>query len=142
MMNNTEKNGWLQTNAPEENAGVSGSSEASFSDQNIDSLVILAIAVVTLIFLFVMFNREFYLRKHGVDIFGCGSMSRRQMRQTRLESDRAFAEELQRRLNEEEREAERISKRDERRLWYESYIQAFTMVRDRSESWDSQFTLF
>ena len=136
MMNTTEPNGWLQTNAPENNVGGSSTTEATFSDQNLDSLVFLAIAVVTLIFLFVVFNREFYLRKHGVDIFGFGCRSRRLVSQTRLESDRAFAEELQRRLNEEEREAERITKRDERRLWYESYIEAFTMVRDRRNSWD------
>lgn len=42
--------------------------------------------------------------------------------------DRALAEELQRQLNEEEREAEREVKRNERRIWYESYIQDYTMV--------------
>jgi hypothetical protein len=134
-MNNTEQDGWLQTNAPQDDVGGSNSIEETFSNQNLDSLVFLSVAIVSIVLLFVIFNREFYLRKHGVDIcavFVCRSRGG----QTRLESDRAFAEELQRRLNEEEREAERVVKRDERRLWYESYIKAFTMVRDCSDSCD------
>ncbi len=43
--------------------------------------------------------------------------------------DRALAETLQRQLNEEERQRERLSKRKERRMWYEYYIKPWTMVR-------------
>ena len=45
--------------------------------------------------------------------------------------DRALAEELQRQLNEEERQRERLSKRKERRMWYEYYIKPWTMVRTK-----------
>ena len=42
--------------------------------------------------------------------------------------DRVLAETLQRRLNEEERQRERLSKRKERRMWYEYYVKPWTMV--------------
>lgn len=43
-------------------------------------------------------------------------------------ADRVMAEALQRRLNEEERERERVIKRKERRMWYEYYMKPCTMV--------------
>jgi hypothetical protein len=39
-----------------------------------------------------------------------------------------LAESLQSRMNEEERERERLVKRKERRMWYEYYIKPWTVV--------------
>eukprot|EP00529_Nitzschia_sp_RCC80_P013445 CAMPEP_0113487694 /NCGR_PEP_ID=MMETSP0014_2-20120614/25637_1 /TAXON_ID=2857 /ORGANISM="Nitzschia sp." /LENGTH=600 /DNA_ID=CAMNT_0000381391 /DNA_START=334 /DNA_END=2136 /DNA_ORIENTATION=- /assembly_acc=CAM_ASM_000159 len=43
-------------------------------------------------------------------------------RQEQFDADRALALELQRQLNEEDRETHRLTKRDERRKWYEYYM--------------------
>jgi hypothetical protein len=43
-------------------------------------------------------------------------------------TDRTFAEQLQRQWDEDEREAERLLKRKERRRWYEYYLQPYSMV--------------
>lgn len=51
--------------------------------------------------------------------------------QDQYAEDRVFAESLQRRLNEEERQRERVLKRKERRMWYEYYIKPWTMVSIR-----------
>ena len=48
-------------------------------------------------------------------------------------TDRVLAEELQRRLNEEERERDRLAKRKDRRMWYEYYMKPCSMVSGRDE---------
>ncbi len=60
----------------------------------------------------------------------CGE-SQRGRDEEQYAEDRAFAETLQRRLNEEERQRERLMKRKERRMWYEYYIKPWTMVSYR-----------
>eukprot|EP00531_Pseudo-nitzschia_arenysensis_P012542 CAMPEP_0116148872 /NCGR_PEP_ID=MMETSP0329-20121206/18615_1 /TAXON_ID=697910 /ORGANISM="Pseudo-nitzschia arenysensis, Strain B593" /LENGTH=388 /DNA_ID=CAMNT_0003645087 /DNA_START=102 /DNA_END=1268 /DNA_ORIENTATION=+ len=47
--------------------------------------------------------------------------------------DRVFAESLQRRINEEERQRDRLLKRKERRMWYEYYMKPWTMVVEKSD---------
>ena len=74
--------------------------------------------------------RDYYFRKHGIDIIpNFRRVWRWRRDEDHLESDRALAEELQRRLNEDEREAERVAKRKERDEWYALYIKDYTMVR-------------
>ena len=51
--------------------------------------------------------------------------------QEQYAEDRVFAESLQRRVNEEERQRERLLKRKERRMWYEYYIKPWTKVSIR-----------
>lgn len=100
--------------------------QLSFVDQKIGAFVVIIASVITFMTLGAMALRNYYWKKYGVDIFAqSGHGSRRQQ----LESDRALAEELQRRVNDEEREKERIMKRNDRRDWYEQYIKDFTMVR-------------
>lgn len=48
--------------------------------------------------------------------------------------DRILAETLQRHLNEEERQRERLVKRKERRMWYEYYMKPWTMVSRKLDS--------
>ena len=49
--------------------------------------------------------------------------------QEQFDADRALAVELQRQLNEEDRETYRLTKRDERKKWYEYYMKDRCMVR-------------
>jgi len=53
--------------------------------------------------------------------------------QEQYAEDRVFAESLQRRLNEEERQRERLLKRKERRMWYEYYMKPWTMLVEKSD---------
>jgi hypothetical protein len=83
-----------------------------------------------------MILREYYFKRYGVDVCRIFStqeraaMERRRRADTdQQDADRALAEQLQRQLNEEEREAERLVKRQERRKWYEYYLRPLTMVR-------------
>jgi len=112
----------------------SGSTGWNFSEQRFGAFVFVVTGVVTVVLLIIIFLREVYWRKYGVDI--CPNfLSRRRPRRSdpNEEADRAMAEELQRQLNEEEREAERIAKRKERREWYEQYIKDFTMVAEKKD---------
>ena len=56
--------------------------------------------------------------------------------------DRVLAENLQRRLNEEERQQERLSKRKDRRMWYEYYMKPWTIVSRKSEFWSEAIIEF
>jgi hypothetical protein len=138
MMNDPGESVWLPptrqllrnaTNAGEDTTPCTTSS----SNQNLGAFVFLIAGSACFMLLFVIFYREYYWRKHGVDTcsgYGC-SRSRRQP--THLEdSDRAGeADELERRRMEEQRDAERIVKRNERQRWYESYLKAFSMVSSK-----------
>ena len=48
------------------------------------------------------------------------------------DGDRILAMELQRQLNEEASESNRMAKRKERRMWYEYYLKPWTMVRSKT----------
>jgi hypothetical protein len=48
-------------------------------------------------------------------------------------ADREFAENLQRRMNEEERGRDRLAKRKERAMWYEYYLKPWTVVVKTSD---------
>jgi hypothetical protein len=123
---------WMPTNATQDSfSGDSSSSDdtdyvkVSFVDQKFGVMVFLGVVIVLVLIVLVV--REYCRKKYGVDIFAQSlNGSRNQLQQ---EGDRALAEELQRRVNDEEREKERITKCDERRVWYEHYIKDFTMVR-------------
>jgi hypothetical protein len=62
-----------------------------------------------------------------------GGRGRRHQNSQQQLTDRVLAEELQRRLNEEERERDRLAKRKERRMWYEYYMKPCSMVSGRDE---------
>jgi len=53
-------------------------------------------------------------------------------------ADRELAENLQRRMNEEERGRERLAKRKERAMWYEYYLKPWTMVVKTSDLFYTQ----
>jgi hypothetical protein len=117
---------WMQTSVPNdsENAGGSGS-DGSSTNQSFGTFVVFVIACTAgsiAILLFAIFLRELYWRTCGANKW------HGDRRDARLESDRALAEEIQRRFNEDEEQ--RIIKENERRAWYESYMKKFTMVRD------------
>jgi hypothetical protein len=141
MMNDPGESVWLPPTRLLLLRNASGeditTSTTSSSDQNLGAFVFLIAGTASFMLLFVIFYREYYWRKHGVDTwagYGCTSRSRRQP--THLEeSDRAgeAADELERRRMEEQRDAERIVKRNERRLWYESYLKAFSMVSSNTQ---------
>lgn len=98
----------------------------SFADQRFGAFVFVVAITATIIVVFAVFLREFYYRKYGLD--PCPGYWRRRRLDEQLDADRQMAEELQRRLNEEEREEERLAKRKERRVWYETFIKDYTMV--------------
>lgn len=151
-----------------------GSNEAEASSSSLDGhndrlgLIIFLVSALFIILLVVgIFAREYYYRKHGVDLcrgHSCHQRRRRRQRQgnednddangeidgpaeprrssEQYDADRAIALELQRQLNEEEREAERIAKRVERRKWYEFYLKERSMVSTTSRMHLSQMFLF
>jgi len=96
------------------------------SQQNLSAFVFLIAASATFMLLFVIFYREYYWRKHGVDT--CSGYGRcRSRRQRQVDRERAIGDEVQQRRN-QERDEEHTLLCNERRLWYESYIKTFTMV--------------
>ena len=111
------------------------STKSTSSDQNLGAFVFLIAGSACFMLLFVIFYREYYWRKHGVDTcsgYGCSSRSRGRQPTHLEESNRAGeADELERRRMEEQRDAERIVKRNERQRWYESYLKAFSMVSSK-----------
>jgi hypothetical protein len=130
-MNETEESGWvLTTRLLKGFVSESRSDDARISNQNIGSSFAIPIAGSAILMLLIaIFYHEYCLRKHGLDTcLGYGRMNRRQ---TYLENDRALVEESRRRLNEEERGAERIVTNNELRLWYECFMKTFTTVSDR-----------
>lgn len=52
--------------------------------------------------------------------------------------DSLVAHALQRRINEEERQLDRLAKRKERRMWYDYYMKPFTMVVEKSDLFRGQ----
>jgi hypothetical protein len=105
----------------------SGTTGWNFADQRFGAFVFVVAGAAALVLLIVIFLREFYWRKYGVNL--CPSfLGFRRIDNEQMGRDRIMAEELQRRLNDEERESERVSKRKERRAWYEDFIKDSTMV--------------
>jgi hypothetical protein len=102
------------------------SDQRSFSDDRFGLYVFTVAGCVALAVILLLSVREFYLSKYNFDIFPFAY--RRRSTPSHLDSDREMAEELQRQLNEEEREADRMKKRAERKEWYQSYLNPFTMV--------------
>ena len=133
-------------------AASASSSGGSFAEERFGLYIFVILGAVALALVALFATREFYLNKYNYDIFflksrGGGripehdgsthSYTRRQLglgpsAPSHIESDRELAEELQRRLNEEEREAERMQKRADRREWYSTYLKPFTMVSNNS----------
>lgn len=119
---------WLQPGMLKDPSDESGSTGWHFADQRFGAFVFVVAGSAMFILFFAIFLREFYWRKYGVDLCPSYRGGNRRRETEQESSDRLMAEELQRRLNEEEREAERLSKRKERRTWYEIYIRDFTMT--------------
>jgi hypothetical protein len=102
---------------------------SSLLNERFGLFVFLVTGCVALVLFVSMIVREFYWRKYGLDVCpGAHLRSRPRGVVDQIDQDREMAEELQRRLHEEEREAERQTNRKERQAWYESYIQPFTFV--------------
>ncbi len=113
------------------NEEVAGEQEDwDFNDKRFGVSIFAVAGTIAVILMFIIFLREVYFRKYGMQC--CFMFRRRRQRDDQVDGDRAMAEELQRRLNEEEREAERVAKRDEREAWYKIYIKDYTMVRCRN----------
>ena len=118
-------------------AETTSTTAVHMADENFGAFLFLIVGSASCFLLFAFFLREFYFRRYNIS-FGSGFFLRflRSNRQTLedLQRDRVVAEELQRQLNEEERENERKAKREERRIWYESYIKPYTMVSAQTPS--------
>ena len=129
-----DTSGWVPTTTittPRWLRGIDGVHDGGDDDtsttshQNMSAFVFLTATSATFMLLFVIFYREYYWRKHGVDTclgYGCSGRSRQQIIMQR-ERDRVAGE--------AERDKEGTLQCHERRLWYESYIKAFTMVSTR-----------
>lgn len=88
--------------------------------------------LVAVLFLLLLI-REFYVRRYGVDFCPVFHLfpsinNNSSSRQSQVDQDRAYAQEVQRQLDLENHEAELEQKRKERREWYESFIVPYTMV--------------
>lgn len=112
--------------------------DESFMEESLGFIIFVMATITTVVLVFVIFLREYYFKRYGVDVCPKLSLQQRDARSRRRradteqhEGDRALAEQLQRQLNEEERETDRMLKRQERRQWYQFYLQQFTMVRYR-----------
>jgi hypothetical protein len=125
-MSELEEPEWLQPGMLKDEDDLSGTTGWNFADQRFGAFVFVVAGSAAVILLFVIFLREFYWRKYGVDL--CPSYWNRRGANEQMDQDRVMAEELQRRLNDEEREAAHMNKRKERRAWYESFIKDYTVV--------------
>lgn len=102
--------------------------EWHFFDQRLGAFIFFIAGACALTLLVMLFVRDYYWRHNGQSL--CRFFRWRSPPQSNedLHRDRAIAEELQRQLNQEERETERQAKRNDRRKWYESYMKPFTVV--------------
>jgi hypothetical protein len=111
-----------------------------FIDERLGLIIFLVSTITSIALVLVMVVREYYFKRYGVDVcplFASNSAQERDAmdRRRRADSEQhnadwALAEQLQRQLNEEGREAERITKRKERRKWYEYSLKSRCMVSD------------
>jgi hypothetical protein len=112
-----------------------------FIDERLGLIIFLISTITSVILVMTMVIREYYFKKHGIDvcpIFGhtrqeqAAIARRRHQNSEQYNADRVLAQELQRQLNEEEREAERLVKRKDRRKWYEYFLTPYSMVSPTS----------
>jgi hypothetical protein len=115
------------SSTPSDDAGSSTSGH-----QRMDAVLLFAITILSVLFLSICSVRQCFKNCSATSCSCCTKIFPRDSREIRnLEQyyeDRALAETLQRRINEEERERERLVKRKERRMWYEYYIKPWTVV--------------
>ncbi|KAG7340532.1 ring finger domain containing protein [Nitzschia inconspicua] len=111
-----------------------------FINERLGLIIFLISTITSVLLVLTMVLREYYFKRHGVDVCLLFSSQerdaldrRRQAVSNQQDADRALAEQLQRQLNEEERETERLLKRKERRKWYEYYLQPFTMTVEQKD---------
>jgi hypothetical protein len=129
-------------NSTDSSNSTSSQTDQQFLDERLGLVVFLVSTITAILLVGIMIVREYYFKKYGTDICPIFKSTTRQeqavldrVRRQRTEqysADRALAEELQRQLNEEEREQERIVKRTERRRWYEYYLTPYCTVRDKN----------
>jgi len=110
----------------------------SMSEQQKTGMVLFfAVTILSVLFVSICSVRQYFKNCSSTTNSCCARFFTRESRVIRESEqyfeDRIFAETLQRRLNEEERERERIAKRKERRMWYEYYMKPWTMVVSQSD---------
>ena len=116
------------TSSSSSDEGLQGTSDGFLSDRF--GLFLFCVVGTTSIVLFLLcVLREYSLRKYGGGGGSCGRRGPATEQDAQIQRDQEMAEELQRQLNEEGREEERIAKRKERREWYEYFMKPYTMVR-------------
>jgi hypothetical protein len=133
-INNTQTTNIHYTQSNPISEDVSSSDKLGFVADHFGLFMFAIVAGMTVLVLASLFIREYYYRRYGIDVCpgtgprgradGTTATSAAQMRR-----DEELAQVLQRQLNDELREQDRVSKRQERQAWYEAYIKPLTMVR-------------
>ncbi|KAL3925206.1 MAG: hypothetical protein SGILL_000563 [Bacillariaceae sp.] len=122
-----------------------------FIDERLGLIIFLVSTITSIFLVLTMILREYYFKKHGIDVCPLFSWTSPQERaaMTRRaraanlqhDADWALAEILQRQLNEEGREGGRIAKRQERRKWYEYFLKPHTMTVQKDDIFYAHDTL-
>jgi len=117
---------------PEPIFGSSSFSEAENSiSEEAGTVLFFIIIILSVIIICICSVRQYYNSCSGTKI---STLENRDIRNSeQYYEDRALAETLQRRFNEEERDRERLFKRKERRMWFEYYIKPLSMVVEKSD---------
>lgn len=104
--------------------------------QQTEAVLLFAVTVLSVIFVSICSVRKYFKNCSATSCSCCTEINSRDSREIRnseqFYEDRALAESLQLRMNEEELERERLVKRKERRMWYEYYIKPWTVVVEKS----------
>jgi len=116
---------------------IHGSSSSSGVQEKTGMVLFFAVTIISILFVSICSVRQYFKNCRGITNSFCTKIFSRESRETRYSEqyyeDRVLAENLQRRINEEERERERLAKRKERRMWYEYYIKPWTMIIEKSD---------
>lgn len=143
---NTTSNPYSQGLPPQTLSGASSSDEDTSLREQIGLILFFAATILSIFLVTFCSIRQFYYHTFGNEDDSCWSKICCAMRHESGEgqesdqyfADRILAEALQRRLNEEERERERLAKRKERRMWYEYYMKPCTVIVEDSDLFYAQ----
>ena len=117
----------LHSSTPSTDAGSSTSGQ-----QQTEAALLFSVIILCLIFFIICSWRQYFKNCSAASCSCYRNQFPRDSREIQTSEqfyeDRALAESLQSRMNEEERERERLVKRKERRMWYEYYIKPWTVV--------------
>jgi len=122
----------LHSSTPSTDAGSS-----TLGQQQTEAALLFVATIMCLIFVIICSWRQYFKNCSAASCSCCTKQFPRDSREIQnLEQfyeDRTLAYSLQSRMNEEERERERLVKRKERRMWYEYYIKPWTVVVEKSD---------